>query len=93
MPRFTSPSDPETSGARPARAADRLLTADGDQAANRSNLNQALKELIVAALLFRCGDRDGRAEAVLNQYARDVHGHFARFARQVLEGGAANGAA
>ena len=33
--------------------------------ANGTNLNRAYRELIVAALLYRCGDRDGMAEAIL----------------------------
>ena len=70
--------------AGPAQAADRLVTTDSDEAANRTNLNRAMKELMVAALLFRCGDRGGRAEAVLQQYARDIHGHFARYASGTL---------
>jgi len=68
-----------------ATASPRLTTAGGDDAANNTNLNRAMKELIVAAMLFRCGDRDGAAKAVLDQYARDIHGHFARYARWVLE--------
>lgn len=72
-------------GAASIRAADRLLTADGDDDANRANLNRALKELIIAALLYRCGDRNGLAEAVLHQYARDLHGHFASYATQTLD--------
>jgi hypothetical protein len=68
----------------PARAADRLLTADGDDGANQANLNRAMKELTIAALLYRCGDRNGLAEAVLRQYTRDIHGHFARYAAETL---------
>jgi len=65
---------------RPAAAPTRLLS----QGKGGTNLNRAYKELIVAAILYRCGDRDGRAKAVLEQYARDVHGHFARYAQQAL---------
>jgi flavin-dependent dehydrogenase len=50
------------------------------------SLNGAYKELIVAAMLHRCGDPDGEAAAILKQYARDVHGHFARYAQAVLAG-------
>ena len=66
-------------GKEPATVAPRLLTTD-------SSLNRAFKELIVAAMLYRCGDRDGMAKAVLDRYARGVHGHFARYARQALAG-------
>ena len=63
----------------------RLVTTGGDASANKSNLNKAYKELIIAAMLYRCGDRDGMAKATLEQYANDVHGHFARYARQALD--------
>ena len=78
--------NPRRAATEPARAADRLLTTDADDAANHANLNRAMKELTIAALLYRCGDRNGQAEAVLNQYARDLHGHFARYAAQTLTG-------
>ena len=73
-------------GSPSAMTADRLVTTDGDSAANGGNLNRAMKELIVAAMLYRCGDRDGIAKTVLRQYALDIHGHFARYARTVLDG-------
>ena len=43
-----------------------------------------MKELIVAALLYRCGERQGRAKTVLQQYAQDIHGHFSAYARGIL---------
>lgn len=67
--------------------ANRLVTADEDARANETNLNRAYRELTIAALLYRCGDRDGIAAAILRQYARDVHGHFARYAQQMLDRG------
>jgi hypothetical protein len=60
---------------------DRRVTGGAD-----SSLNKAYKELVVAAMLHRNGDPDGRAAAILEQYARDVHGHFARYARAALAG-------
>ena len=63
-----------------------LAAADDDRSANRLNLNKAYKELIIAALLYHNDDREGMAEAILQQYARDIHGHLARYAREVLEG-------
>ena len=66
---------------------DRFVTVDQDEQANKTNLNRAFKELIVATLLYRCGDRAGKAETTLNQYAESIHGHFARYARWVLEQG------
>jgi len=76
----------DRAGESTAGVADRLVTTAGDAAANHSNLNQAYKELIIAAMLYRCGDRDGLAKATLEQYAQDVHGHFARYAQQTLHG-------
>ncbi len=46
--------------------------------------NQALKELHVAAALYRCGDVDGRGAKILGAYCHDVRGHFARHAHAVL---------
>jgi len=51
-----------------------------------ASVNRAYKELIVAGLLYRSGDRDGVAKGLLEQYALDIHGHFARYARAVLAG-------
>ena len=52
---------------------------------NRNGLNSKFRELLVAALLFECGDVDGKGRAILEAYTRDVHGHFARYARYVLD--------
>ena len=73
-----------SSGGWIATAADRLITASADAASNSTNLNRAMKELLVAALLYRCGDRDGMGKAVLQQYAQDIHGHLASYAQAVL---------
>ncbi len=52
----------------------------GDLSARRN----ALRELILARALFRCGDHDGLGRRVLGEYARDLRGHFARHAQAVL---------
>lgn len=49
-----------------------------------STRNAALRELYLARALYRCGDCDGLAAAILGRYARDIRGHFARHARRVL---------
>jgi hypothetical protein len=77
----------DASGKEIATIAERFVTSGSDNGANNTNLNRAYKELIVAAMLYRCGDRDGKAETILKQYARDLHGHFARYARWTLGGG------
>jgi hypothetical protein len=34
--------------------------------------------------LYRCGDKDGKAQAILRLYAKDLHGHFASYALRTL---------
>jgi hypothetical protein len=51
-----------------------------------SERNAELKELLIARGLFACGDYEGTARAVLDGYASDLHGHYARHARAVLAG-------
>ena len=46
--------------------------------------NRALRELILARALYRCGDYGGLGEEILQNYARDMRGHFARHASAVL---------
>ena len=75
----------DASGRKVATVADRLVTSPKDEQANDANLNRAFKELIVAAMLYRCGDRNGHAEKILSHYARDIHGHFARYAQWILK--------
>ncbi len=47
----------------------------------------AMRELFLARALYRCGDHEGLGEAILREYARDLHGHYARHARAILEHG------
>jgi hypothetical protein len=67
-----------------ATASGRLVTTAANGPANKTNLNKAYRELITAAMLYRIGDREDLAVPILEQYARDVHGHFARYAQQIL---------
>ena len=48
--------------------------------------NVALRELHLASALYRCGDEDGLGRSVLEEYAADYRGCFARHARGVLAG-------
>ncbi len=51
-----------------------------------SGLNRMFKEVLVAGLLVHCGDdSQGRGRAILEQYRDGVDGHFARYARYVLQ--------
>jgi hypothetical protein len=47
--------------------------------------DQSIRELGLARALYRCGDKDGLAKKILNEYAQDLRGHFARHAQMVLE--------
>ena len=49
-----------------------------------SALNAKFKEVLVAALLFECGDREGLGREILESYTRDVNGHFAAYAHHIL---------
>lgn len=50
-----------------------------------TKLNAAFKELLVAGMLVRCGDREGAGRRILEQYCDGVEGHFVRYARSELE--------
>jgi len=50
-------------------------------------LNSKFKEVLVAALLFECGDPGGQAREILEAYTTDVNGHFASYAHLVLTRG------
>jgi len=52
-------------------------------------LNNKFKELLVAALLFECGDYQGEGRKILEAYTKDVNGHFAEYAHYVLSHGTA----
>ena len=46
--------------------------------------NKALRELILARALYRCGDYQGLGGKILREYARDLHGLYAWHAQAVL---------
>ncbi len=46
--------------------------------------NNSLRELILARALYRCGDYEGLGEKILTEYARDLRGHYARHAQEIL---------
>lgn len=46
----------------------------------------ALREIVLARALYRCGDRNGLGRKILTEYASDVRAHFAAHARAVLAG-------
>jgi hypothetical protein len=46
--------------------------------------NDSLRELFLARGLYRCGDYEGLGAKILNEYARDLRGHYRRHALTVL---------
>jgi hypothetical protein len=44
----------------------------------------ALRELMLARALYRCGDKNGLGKKILEEYETDIRGHFARHAQAVL---------
>lgn len=48
--------------------------------------NNSLRELIVARALYRCGDYEGIAEKILKGYTNDLRGHYAAYAKAILQG-------
>jgi hypothetical protein len=55
------------------------------QGRTAQSVNPALRELVLARALYRCGDWQGLAERILRQYEQDLRGHFARYARAVRD--------
>jgi len=43
-----------------------------------------LREIVLARALYRCGDHNGLAAAILNEYRTDIRGLFARHASAIL---------
>ena len=62
-----------------------LVEADPRSRTDTTLRNQALKELYLARALYRCGDYEGLGEKTLREYSRDLHGHYARHAKAVLQ--------
>jgi len=52
-------------------------------------LNTKFKEVLVAALLFECGDYQDEGRNILESYIKDINGHFAEYAHHVLTHGTA----
>ena len=47
--------------------------------------NCSLRELVLAAALYRCGDYEGLGGKILREYQRDLRAHYARYAAAVLK--------
>lgn len=59
------------------------LKANGDPCETEAR-NLSLRELYLARGLYLAGDADGLGRTILEIYARDLRGHYARHARAVL---------
>jgi hypothetical protein len=57
------------------------------QGRTAQSVNPAVRELVLARALYRCGDRQGLAESLLRQYEQDLRGPLARHAQAVLRTG------
>lgn len=61
-----------------------VIAAANDDLNENEARNRSLKELILARGLFLCGDHEGLGRQILETYARDLRGHYARHAQAVL---------
>ncbi len=50
-----------------------------------STRNNSLRELILGRALYKCGDFNGVGNEILNDYSRDLRGHYYRHAEGVLQ--------
>lgn len=50
-----------------------------------STRNNALRELFLGRALYKCGDYNGLGNQILNDYSKDLRGHFYRHASGVLK--------
>ncbi|WP_346863664.1 FAD-dependent oxidoreductase [uncultured Draconibacterium sp.] len=50
-----------------------------------STRNNSLRELILSRALYRCGDFNGVGNQILNDYSKDLRGHYYRHSSGVLE--------
>jgi hypothetical protein len=64
---------------------DAALEANPSSRTDTTTRNQALKELYLARALYRCGDYEDLGAKTLREYSRDLHGHYARHAKAVLQ--------
>jgi hypothetical protein len=61
----------------------RKIFGTGDRRSIKE-LNERLRELVLARALHRCGDCQGLGRKILEEYRADLCGHFARHADAIL---------
>lgn len=59
--------------------------ADSVGNASLERRTRALREIVLARALYRCGDHNGLGKSILENYQKDMRGLFARHAHQVLK--------
>ena len=64
------------------RSAKKLTPADKNDVSTRNN---SLRELILGRALYKCGDYNGIGNQILNDYSKDLRGHYYRHAHGVLQ--------
>ncbi|MCK3683966.1 FAD-dependent oxidoreductase [Maribellus sp. YY47] len=64
------------------KTAKKLTPADKNDVSTRNN---ALREIILGRALYKCGDYNGVGNQILNEYSKDLRGHFYRHASGVLQ--------
>ncbi|MDB4582973.1 FAD-dependent oxidoreductase [Draconibacterium sp.] len=52
---------------------------------SRDKRTKALREIVLARALYKCGDYNGVGENILNDYTKDMRGLFAQHANQILQ--------
>lgn len=58
---------------------------EGGNTNSEQSRRLSLRELFLARALYRLGDQDGRGRAILEEYVRDIRGHYSRHAAAALE--------
>jgi NADPH-dependent 2,4-dienoyl-CoA reductase/sulfur reductase-like enzyme len=64
------------------KTAKKMTPADKNDVSTRNN---SLRELILGRALYKCGDYDGVGNQILNDYSKDLRGHYFRHAHGVLQ--------
>jgi hypothetical protein len=64
------------------RTARKLTPAHKNDVSTRNN---SLRELILGRALYKCGDFNGAGNQILNDYSKDLRGHYYRHASGVLK--------
>ncbi len=64
------------------KTAKKLAPADKNDVSTRNN---SLRELILGRALYKCGDFNGAGNQILNDYSKDLRGHYYRHASGVLQ--------